>query len=392
LEFVIHRQKIQQALEHLKEDNVDLWIILTHEGQDPSLPLVTGVATVGKGAFLFTKEGDKYAICNNIDAQDIVQSNLFDKVITYSNSFEEKIKEQVKEISPSNIALNYSINDHLADGLTVGQYRSLTKALDNVFDGAYLSSETFLQHIRSVKTEPEINIIKKAIDLTLKIYESVFKELKVGLSEREVGQLFIEELKKHNVLNGIDRKVSMPIVMKENISHREPGQALIEPGDLLIIDFSIDLEGYTSDVARTVYFLKEEEKEAPAKVQKVFNCIHEAISQARKTLKPGVKGLEVDKAAREYLLEKGLPDITHSVGHQMGREVHDGGMLLAPPWERYGNAPYGVVEKGMVFTIEPTVFMEDGIHFIVEENVYVTEEGAEYLTERQDQLILIPFA
>src|SRR5699024_10533488 len=189
-------QKIQEALEHLKEDNVELWVILTHKGIDSSLPNDTADTTVRIGAFLFTKDGDKYSICNIIEVEDIVQSNLINKVIIYSNSFEEKIKEQVKEISPSNIALNYSINDHLADGLTVGQYRSLTKALDNVFDGAYLSSETFLQHIRSVKTEPEINVIKKAVDLTLKIYESVFKELKVGLSEREVGQLFIEELKK----------------------------------------------------------------------------------------------------------------------------------------------------------------------------------------------------
>src|SRR5699024_9479815 len=107
--------------------------------------------------------------------------------------------------------------------------------------------------------------------------------------------------------------------------------------------------------------------------------------------KPGKKGHEVDLVARNHLLEHGLPDITHSTGHQMGRDVHDGGMMLAPKWERYGDGPYGEIMEGMVFTIEPTVFLDNDIDFIVEEKVYVTEKGVEYLTKRQDDIILIPF-
>ncbi len=90
-------------------------------------------------------------------------------------------------------------------------------------------------------------------------------------------------------------------------------------------------------------------------------------------------------------MTNGYPEITHATGHQIGRAVHDGGALLGPRWKRYGGAPYESLEKGMVFTIEPTLFLDDGVHFIVEENIVVTESGMEYLTQRQNELILIPY-
>jgi len=391
MDYSVNRQKMNQAIAYLKDNDIDLWLIMTSESSDPCLPLLTGVATVGQGAFLLTKSGEKYAVCSQIDAQDIEQSGLFNEVMTYSKCFSSVLKDIVKELSPKQIALNYSVNDHLADGLTTGRYRALVKMLENVFTGKYVSSEGFLTLLRSIKTNIEIEKIQKAVQVTQEIYDSVFSQIATGMTEKEVGQLFVEEMEKRNILNGIDRTLSMPIVMKENIAHRGPGDAVIKAGDLLIMDFSVDVDGYTSDVARTVYFLKEGEMSPPDDIQKVFNAVHQAISKAADTIKPGKKGHEVDLVARNHLLEHGLPDITHSTGHQMGRDVHDGGMMLAPKWERYGDGPYGEIMEGMVFTIEPTVFLDNDIHFIVEENVYVTEKGVEYLTKRQDDIILIPF-
>lgn len=391
MDYSVNRQKMEQAAAYLGEYDIDVWLILTSESSDPCLPLVTGVTTVGQGAFLLTRTGEKYAVCSQIDAQDIEQSKLFDEVVTYSDSFSAALRNIVENINPKHIALNYSVDDHLADGLTTGRYRSLVKMLEDVFTGDYVSSEGFLTLLRSIKTDIEIEKIQKAVQVTHEIYEAVFSQMTVGMTEKEVGQLFVDEMEKRDILNGIDRKLSMPIVMKENIAHRGPGDAVINPGDLLIMDFSVDVDGYTSDVARTVYFLKEGETSAPNEAQKVFDAIHQAIGKAADVLKPGAKGYEVDFAARDHLLKNGLPEITHSTGHQMGRDVHDGGMMLAPKWDRYGSGPYGEVMEGMVFTIEPTVFLENDIHFIVEENVYVTKGGVEYLTKRQDDIVLIPF-
>ncbi|MFD1738942.1 M24 family metallopeptidase [Bacillus salitolerans] len=387
--FQIQKEKLSQVVTYLRNEHIDLWLILTSEGNDPCLPLVFGVETVGAGAFIVTSDGKKLALCSGIDAHDIEQSGLFDQVYKYSSGLQNTLLEVIKELKPQTIALNYSKEEHLADGLTAGRFRWLKKVIGNVFQGSYVSSAGFLSKLRAVKSTTEIEKIKKAINVTEDIYKVVFNELKAGMTEKEVGTIFVKEMESRGVMNGIDRTLSMPIVMKENIAHRAPSDVIIQPGDLLIMDFSVAIDGYVSDIARTVYFLKEGETKAPHDIQHAFNTVHEAISLAAEKMKPGVKGYEVDEIARNYYVSKGYPEIQHATGHQIGREVHDGGGLLGPRWKRYGNAPFAVIEEGNVYTIEPTIFLDNGIHFIVEENVVVTKDGIEYLTTRQDELILI---
>ncbi|MED3550099.1 Xaa-Pro peptidase family protein [Cytobacillus praedii] len=387
--YQVQKEKLNQAVESLREQNIDIWLILTSEGSDPCIPLVTGVGTVGPGVIIVTKKGEKFALCSSIDAQDIEESELFDEVYKHSGSLAVLLAEVVGKINPNKIALNISKEEHLTDGLTAGRYRWLKKTLKDVFEGEYVSSEEFLTLIRSIKSKTEIEHIDKAVKITEAIYKQVFTEMKAGMTEKELGALFVKELEKHKVVNGVDRTLSMPIVLKENIAHRGPGDAVVEEGDLVIFDFSVEVNGYVSDIARTVYFLREGETEAPEEIQAAFSAVHEAITKAALMIKPGVKGHEVDSAARKHYGSLGYPEITHATGHQIGRDVHDGGVLLGPRWKRYGNAPFGELKEGMVFTIEPTLFLDNGIHFIVEENVVVTSDGVKYLTERQDEIICI---
>ncbi|MDQ1146056.1 Xaa-Pro aminopeptidase [Bacillus sp. SORGH_AS 510] len=387
--YQIQKEKLNQTVDSLRELEIDMWLILTSEGSDPCIPLITGVGTVGPGVFIFTKEGRKLALCSSIDAQDLEESELFDEVCKHTGSLDTLLVETVRKLNPRNIALNISVEEHLADGLTAGRYRWLKNTLKGVFHGEFVSSEPFLTLIRSIKSKTEIERIEKAVKVTERIYKSVFTKMKAGMTERELGTLFIAEMEREGVVNGVDRSLSLPIVLKENIAHRGPGEAVINEGDLVIFDFSVEVDGYVSDIARTVYFLKEGETEAPEPIKAAFSAVHKAITRAAVMMKPGVKGYEVDGAARNYYVSLGYPEITHATGHQIGRDVHDGGILLGPRWKRYGNAPYGELKEGMVFTIEPTLFLENGIHFIVEENVVVTSNGIRYLSERQDELILI---
>lgn len=388
--MLIQKEKVKQAISYLKDGYADAWLIYASESSDPCLSLVPGVASVGPGVFIFTKDGGRYAVCNSIDAQDIEESGIFNDVIKIETSLEDSLCKLICKIAPKKVALNYSVKEPLADGLTTGRYRWLMDTLCEFDEIHYLSSEPLLTKVRSVKSASELAAIQKAVDITIDIYDTVFKQLNAGLSEKEAGDLFVKELNRRGVVNGVDRTVSRPIVMKENIAHRPPGDAIIRAGDLVIFDFSVEYEGYVSDIARTVYFLKEGETNAPDKVQKTFRTIHEAITMAKEAMRPGVKGLEIDRIARDHYLNCGYPEITHATGHQIGQDVHDGGALLGPQWERYGDAPFLEIEAGMVFTIEPTIFMDDGIHFIVEENVVVTDNGAKWLSARQDEVICIP--
>lgn len=385
----VNKQKLQQASEYLRDNNIDLWLIFASEGSDPAVKLLTGLKTVGRTAFLITKENKKYAVCSIIDAQESEESGLFDQVYKYQNNLPEVLKQLIEKLNPNKIAINYSVDDNLCDGLTVGRYRWLKKNIGLEICKKFVSSEKILQKIRSIKTPKEIDTIREAIRITQEIYDVVFSKLKVGMTEYQVGEIFLEEMSRRGVVEAGSKELVMPIVMKERIAHRAPGNAVLQKGDFLIMDFGIDFQGYCSDIARTVYFLKDGETKAPKAIQEKFDAAHEAITRASQAIHPGVIGYEVDQVAREYLLSVGMPEITHASGHQLGQFEHDGGAMFAPRWERYGNAPYGMIEENMVLTLEPTILNDNDYSILCEEDILVTKTGAEFLSKRQDELILI---
>ena len=85
-----------------------------------------------------------------------------------------------------------------------------------------------------------------------------------------------------------------------------------------------------------------------------FNTIVESIELARQALEPGVKGVEIDSIARDYVIGQGYEGYPHGLGHQVRRFAHDGTALLGPAWEKYANKPFEIIEEDMVFTIEVT--------------------------------------
>lgn len=390
--YTIQKEKIAQASRYLKEEGIDLWLIPTREGSDPALDLLTKVRTVGLGAFIITAGGTAMALTSRIDIQDVEESGLFEKVFTYADSFEDSLRTIITDMNPQSIALNFSTDDHLCDGLGQGLYNLVTRSLQEVFSGEFVSSEKILSKVRAVKSSEEIRCLKKAIEITNDIYDRVFTKIRVGMSEIEIGELFVDEMRAGNLVNGFIGEMAPPMVLKERISHRKPGEARIEPGDFFIIDFSISWEGYCSDIARTAYVLRKGEIDAPDAMKETFINAFEAISRAFSAVRPGVKGWEIDTIARSFLLEQGMPEITHATGHQIGLSTHDGGTLLGPKWPRYGSAPYGEIAEGMVFTLEPTILRDVGFSALVEENILVTGNGAEYLSRRQKELYLIPYS
>lgn len=387
--YGLQKEKIAQAQRYVAESQVDCWLVKTKEGSDPCMPLMFGLTISGDAALIVTPT-QTLAITSSIDAQDVMGSGLFDEVVTYSRTgFGELLLQQVTKIDPQRIAVNYSKENHLSDGLTVGSYRALRRMLTERYASRLESSESFLQRLRSIKSPLEVRYIQRAIDITLDIYDEVFAKIRKGMTEIEIGQLFVDGMIARGVVNGITRKLTPPIVMNHNIAHRPPGDSVLKEGDYLIFDFSVDYHGYCSDIARTCYVLRKGESQASPSMQRAFETIHEAIDRALAVLKPGAIGTDVDHAARQHILDAGYQDIFHAVGHQVGRDVHDGGTLLGPIKKRYRQEALGTVEAGMVFAIEPTILYEEGPAIISEENALVTADGAVLLSKRQESLVLI---
>ena len=139
---------IRDVTERLDQLGIDVYLILTSEGSDPVTAFIPGVGTVGAGAFAFTKEGKRYALSTRIDAQDIIESGLFDEAIQYDH-FETALRELMHRLAPSVIALNQSMDEPRCDGLTMGRRLWLDAAMPK--DSIYrtVSSETFLPELFS---------------------------------------------------------------------------------------------------------------------------------------------------------------------------------------------------------------------------------------------------
>ncbi len=173
------------------------------------------------------------------------------------------------------------------------------------------------------------------------------------------------------------------------VGHARPTDLQVQRGRVLHLDFGVEQDGYCADVQRMAYFLEAGESAPPVEVQRGFEIIVTAIQAAVEAMQPGVTGQEIDQISRKIVTEAGFPEFPHAVGHHLGRLAHDGGGILGPTWEKYGNLPFEKLEAGQVFTVEPSLVLPGYGMIALEEDVLVTEHGAEYLGRPQTELVLL---
>ena len=387
-------EKIKQASVILNEMGVDMWLTFARETSsipDPMLDLILGTTCTWHSAFIITSKGKSIAIVGSLDKQNIKDHAPYD-VIGYRDSIKDELLSVLQQENPQRIAINTSQNDVMADGLTHGMYQTLCDLLK---DTPYLerleSSELFVAALRGRKTKTELDKIKAAIVETLDIFDQVTNHIKVGQTEQDVAHFILQCVKDKGLEVAWD-EAHCPAVFTGPDSagaHAGPTNQRIEFGHILNIDFGVRKDGYVSDLQRTWYFLKPGEKSAPENVQKGFVTIRDAIRKASEALLPGIEGWRVDDVARQYILDAGYDEYPHGLGHQVGRQAHDGSGLLCPRWERYGKLPFSRVEEGQVYTLEPRLTVEGHGIATIEEIVVVTKNGCEFLSQPQQELYII---
>ncbi|MCH7515658.1 MAG: aminopeptidase P family protein [Bacteroidetes bacterium] len=392
---LIFKEKIDQAISILEEKDIDMWVTFVRESSinhDAVLDMIVGVNSTWQAAFIINKDGDTTAIIGDMEEENFKKTGLYKNIIGYLKSIREPFVEYLKKKDPKKIAINYSKNSVLADGLTYGMYQILLDHLEGTgFSERLISSEEIISALRGRKSSTEMNIMKEAVDETLKIFDQVTGFLKPGMTEIEVAD-FVRKL---TVEKGFEygwEETHCPAVFagpNPNGPHMGPSDKKIEKGTLVNMDFGILFKGYCADLQRTWYILNDDEEKAPEPVQKGFEVIRDAIQKVADELKPGVKGVDMDSIARSYIIENGYPEYPHGLGHQVGKTVHDGVAGLFPSWERYGNSPFMDLEEGQVFTIEPRLPVEGFGVSTLEEEIYLTKDGCEFISKPQKELILI---
>jgi len=169
------------------------------------------------------------------------------------------------------------------------------------------------------------------------------------------------------------------------IGHTLPEDRTLQPGEVLHVDFGVSVEGYAADLQRVYYYPTELESSVPADLRDAFGDVRAALDAGLDALKPGVRGHEVDAEARAELADRGWAEFGHAFGHQVGRDAHDGGTLLSPQWDRYGDRPRGEVQAGEVYSVELGVGTTYG-YVGQEEMVRVVDDGVEFLVEPQTDI------
>ena len=184
------------------------------------------------------------------------------------------------------------------------------------------------------------------------------------------------------------------VVAGPSRGHSDPSDRVIQRGDLVRIDFGITLRGYSTDLQRTAYVLRDGETDAPDEIRRMWRTARTALDRQIAAMKPGVTGTEIDAIARKTMVDAGFEGPPHGTGHAIGFAVHDVGPLLGPDWpERYGTTVFLKMEQGQTFAVEPIVYADYAdvgeIHIGLEEDVVITRTGADLLHETQSRLILI---
>ena len=245
--------------------------------------------------------------------------------------------------------------------------------------------------MRGRKSAAELAIMKEAVKETLKIFDEVTGFIKPGMSEIDISN-FVKNIAVERGYELAWEETHCPAVLAGPDPagpHSGPTEKKIEKGSMVNMDFGIKYKGYCSDLQRTWYILKDDEDTPPEPVQRGFDVIRDSIQMVADKIKPGVTGTEMDDIARNYITENGYDEYPHGLGHQVGKTVHDGVAGLFPRWERYGNAPFMKLEEGQVFTIEPRLPVKGYGVSTLEEEVYLTKDGCEFISEPQKELILI---
>lgn len=226
---------------------------------------------------------------------------------------------------------------------------------------------------RGVKDAHELELMRLASTVTLKAYEAAYKALEEGMTQHDFEQLVSSA---HSRL-GFSGGAGVQTGKYSALPHGSIQPQVVREGTILLIDGGCEVEGYTSDISRTFVLGKPTDK-----MKRVFEIERKAQDAALAAAKPGVPCEAVDAAARKVIVDAGYgPDykyFTHRVGHGMGMDGHEWPYLV-----RGNTLP---LATGMTFSDEPGIYIPEEFGVRLEDDMYITEDGAKLFTPQSQSL------
>lgn len=260
-----------------------------------------------------------------------------------------------------------------SDRTTVGALETYRSTFPDV---AWRPVPGLLDQSRARKESDEVAAITRAQTITDTVFDEVLGVMRPEMTELDVAAELVYRCLKH----GAERMAFEPIVasgVNGSLPHARPGKKPVGRGEAVVIDFGCVVDGYASDMTRTIAL-----GSASAELRKVHGAVVDAVNAAVNAVRVGVPAAEVDRAARDLLAAEGYGAyFTHSTGHGVGLDVHE--------WPRLGRTSTDILSEDYVVTIEPGVYLPGRFGVRVEDLVLVGPISPHILTRSPRDLLIV---
>lgn len=335
--------------------------------------------TSGPNRFYFTgfeSSAGNVLITKN-EAYFLIDFRYIEKAKSVVKHMEVKLStkplDEVKLLLEKNGVKNIFVETY---SMSVENFGKFEKGLSNVKVLTDSKMDKLIEEMRAIKTLDELEAIKKAQKLTDETFSYILERIEPGRSEIDV-MLDMEFYMRKLGSEGVPFDFIVVSGKNSSLPHGVPSDKKIEKGDFVTMDFGAVIDGYRSDMTRTIAVGSVSEKQ-----KHVYDTVLKAQLEAFKAIKPGVVCKEVDKVARDIIYGAGYEGcFGHGLGHSVGIEIHE--------TPCFNTVCETITKPGMIITVEPGIYIENQFGVRIEDMAYVTEDGAESLTFSEKKLIVV---
>ena len=352
-------ERIRKVRKKLKDNGIDALLVtnlynlryLTNFTGTTGLALITEDKAYFVTDFRYTEQATEEAV----DFEIVKNEGLI-----YEEVARLVKQDQIKKLGFEETDISYAIY----------------KQLEELVKTELVAVSGLVEKIREVKSEEEIEIIRKAVEITEKAYDYILGFVKVGVTEIEVANK-LDFYMRNLGATGVSFDTIVASGFRSAMPHGVASDKKIEEGDMVTIDFGCLYNGYVSDMTRTFAVGDPGEE-----MKKIYEIVYQANKKVTEAARVGVTGAELDAIARDYITEHGYGDqFGHTTGHGIGLEVHEG------PSISYRNT--NPLVENNVITNEPGIYIPGLGGVRIEDDLVIKENGNQNLMTSSKKLIIL---
>ncbi|MGE7915585.1 M24 family metallopeptidase [Lysinibacillus xylanilyticus] len=352
--------QLEQLRTALRAQQSDVFIITSHQNRR----YLTGF-TGSAGTVVITQTQALLLVDFRYTQQATNQSKEFDVREIDRSHLYETIQEILDTESIQTVGFEQQHVTYEAYQLMSSKLTATLKPLSNI-----------VENLRMIKTTEEIELIKKAAWVSDEAFKYILTFIKPGVSEIDIAN----ELEFHMRKNGATGAAFDIIIAsghRSALPHGVASDKKIEKGDMLTLDFGAYYQGYRSDMTRTIAV-----GEPPEKLKEVYQIVYDSLQKALSNMKAGITGKEADSYSRDFIKAKGYgKNYGHGSGHGIGLDIHEN-IFMSTVCE-------DILEENMVLTVEPGIYIPKIGGVRIEDDVIVTKNGVEVITNSPKELIIL---